>query len=146
MQRMDMSSEGCKVEIGQSGEDALVGMMRVKVARPESETVYTFMTADLEAIYDSIRAEVIGDLPESPDPPHAMGGGWHLEHRDGGRWTHDELNRLVREVRERRRILPYDADCQVVCIDENDAVYLLDTRHEWHHVTDNTEMAVVWDE
>ena len=70
---------------------------------------------------------------------------WHVEHRDGRTWTQGELDRLVRDTRERGSRHPFGEDCWYVCMDGDGSLFLLDSGGEWHCVADD-DMVVVSDE
>lgn len=74
-----------------------------------------------------------------------MARSWHLVHGDGGEWTGDELEEIVRDEREHDGLWPYDATLFAVAMGDDSAIYLLDNCMCWHRADEGDDMAVTWD-
>lgn len=89
-----------KVSVGYGYETLLSGVISVRVEDDEGARVYKIKSTDLDAIYESIRREVLEDIHRGDGGASTSGEvgelEWHLEHSDGTRWTSRELDEIAR--------------------------------------------------
>lgn len=71
---------------------------------------------------------------------------WHVEHRDGGEWTREELQEVIWADRRHDRLWPYDATLIAVAVGDDGNLYILDNCLTWHFPIETDDMVVVWDD
>lgn len=88
------------VSVGMDWEFWKTGEVSVRVEDDEGVRVYKIRSADIGAIYESIRREVLEDIHRGDGGASTSGEvgelEWHLEHSDGTRWTSRELDEIAR--------------------------------------------------